>query len=745
MADYTIEVRANTRQAGANIDRFRNKLRGVDTAAAAATTRLRTMVGVVTAALAGGGALRAIASFQDAMAQVGVVTGASTNQLNQMRQAVRYLGRDTRFSATEAAQGMLAIARTGLEADQAVEALTPTLELAQAAMIGVDEAARIGITTLQSFGLGIQDLETVMDTLVGTANRSSTDVRQLGLAMRDGAPAARLFGVDLQTTSAALGILANNGIRGARAGVALRNIFTRLTNPVGQAREELARVGLSLGDVDIRTRGIVPVLETLRRSGVDAFRLIGQEAGGALSILLNESTGLPALRDAIAGATGETSAASQALGATLGGSLDRVGSAVADLVLAIGEGPGGKGLAEILDDLATGINRVAEAADRFTLPALTIAIVAAGAALSFFRSTIGGLVRLLTGTFLYAVTGVAASFRLLGRLAGKGLVTAIAATIRHFRLAAGSFGTLAISARLLQGAFLAITSLVAVRFVAGIGAAIGVLGGVGAGLIGAIYAAAGALVYRLIEAFNETDAAQRSWIENTGRAFGRWATDVINVFGTVSQFIRNALTAAFNLDFEGLKRAFAVALPRAWSSSGPISSKGIETGEPVCGMRSSSLSMRPRPWSLSRIFSASMPARPSPSIRQALIQPSRRSNSLPRPNAANVSFWNPCGTRSTYSLSGSAISKCCSRTRRSRSIHTSAHLRTPERSLRMQPALRLSMTMRWPIYAIVSMRHERHLRTWSSRFMKLTTSVSVRSWGASMRDRLGSPPADLAE
>ena len=364
MADFVIEVKANTRQAGSNLDRLNQKLRRTEGVAGTVAKRLRSMLGVLVGGAAFGAAIRQISQFQDSMARVGTTTGATTNQLNRMRDAARRLGRETRFTGSEAADGLRLLAQAGLDADESVAALEATLNLAQAAMISVGEAADIATNVMSGFGQDVRDLEDVMDVLVGTANRSNTNVSQLGQAMSFVAPIARSLGIDIETASAAIGTLGDNGIQATRAATGMRGVMAALSNPVGAAADELARLGLSASDVNIQARGLIPVLETLQAAGLTgagAYRLFGREAATAALVLVEGNERLAELRGELLGVQGESARAAAAVKDTLGGAFGELLSAVNDLLLGLGGGPAGKGLAFAVRSLAGGVRFLSDA------------------------------------------------------------------------------------------------------------------------------------------------------------------------------------------------------------------------------------------------------------------------------------------------------------------------------------------------------------------------------------------------
>ena len=149
---------------------------------------------------------------------------------------------------------------------------------------------------MSGFNLKASETGHISDVLAKSAASANTSVEQLGGAMSYVAPVAAGAGLSLEETAAAVGVLSNAGIQGERAGTALRGMIASLQNPVGQTKEAIADLGLSMDAVNPSTHSLAEILQTLKKAGIDssqAMQLVGTEAGPALLSLLNEgSSGL---------------------------------------------------------------------------------------------------------------------------------------------------------------------------------------------------------------------------------------------------------------------------------------------------------------------------------------------------------------------------------------------------------------------------------------------------------------------
>src|SRR5690606_24113696 len=143
-----------------------------------------------------------------------------------LRDLAKELGATTRFSATEAAQGMEFMALAGWNTQQTMAALPGVLNLAAAAGMDLARASDIVTDTMSAFGLEAERATYVADQFAAAQSKSNTSVEQLGEAMVNVAPTAANLGMTLGDTSAALGMLADQGIKGGRAGTTLNAVLS---------------------------------------------------------------------------------------------------------------------------------------------------------------------------------------------------------------------------------------------------------------------------------------------------------------------------------------------------------------------------------------------------------------------------------------------------------------------------------------------------------------------------------------
>lgn len=200
--------------------------------------------------------------FEDAMARVKAVSNASARDFKAMQKEAQKLGETTRYTASEAANALENLVRNGMSATQATQSLSGVLQLAQANAIGLAEAADIVTNTMNMFGLTVEDTTRINDVLSSTAGSTATNVSLLYEALVNAAPAAKVLGFSLEETSAAIGALAQKGIKGADAGTQLRMSLTKMADPKIIAK--MQEMGVAIDEQSMKSDGLLATIKKLK-------------------------------------------------------------------------------------------------------------------------------------------------------------------------------------------------------------------------------------------------------------------------------------------------------------------------------------------------------------------------------------------------------------------------------------------------------------------------------------------------
>ena len=219
------------------------------------------------------------------------------------------LGASTEFAASQAAEAQARLAQAGFSVNEVLGATPGVLALASAGQLSMGESAGFASSVLRAFNLEIDQTNRVADVLAATATSTNSTVRTLGEGMKQVAPVASLLNIDLETTSAALGLLQNAGLGATQSGTVLRGTLASLLAPSGEARKALAAVGVSIDEVSkiLQSGDLVGAFQLLFDAQVDAgtaARVYGREAQAGATILTQQRDRLSELAESYKEAQG---------------------------------------------------------------------------------------------------------------------------------------------------------------------------------------------------------------------------------------------------------------------------------------------------------------------------------------------------------------------------------------------------------------------------------------------------------
>lgn len=219
-----------------------------------------------TLVLAGFGlAAKSAMEFDKQLSELQAVSGATGEALGALRQQAIDAGASTVFSAGEAAQAQVELAKAGVStADILGGALTGALNLASAGSLDLATAAAIAAQTMTTFGLKGADVGRIADALAAGANKSAADVGDLAQGLAQSGLVANQFGLSMEETVGTLSLFSQNALNGSDAGTSLKTMLLRLGAPIGDAKDRMQELGLSMFDGNGKVRDFADVADDLQ-------------------------------------------------------------------------------------------------------------------------------------------------------------------------------------------------------------------------------------------------------------------------------------------------------------------------------------------------------------------------------------------------------------------------------------------------------------------------------------------------
>lgn len=276
-------VDKSSKSTGAWKENLANIGKALGTIGSMATKAIGAATGAVTSFAAK--SVQAGMSFDSSMSQVAATMGTTVDQISDLRDFAMDMGASTAFSATEAADALNYMALAGYNSEEAMTALPTVLNLAASGGIDLASASDMVTDAQSALGLSMEESAELVDKMAKTASKSNTSVSQLGSAILTiGGTAKNLAGGTTELATA-LGILADNGVKGAEGGTALRNIILSLSAPTEKAAAVMASLGVSAYDSFGNLR---PLEDTFTDLNNSLSQLTQEEQTNALSNIFNK-------------------------------------------------------------------------------------------------------------------------------------------------------------------------------------------------------------------------------------------------------------------------------------------------------------------------------------------------------------------------------------------------------------------------------------------------------------------------
>jgi TP901 family phage tail tape measure protein len=224
----------------------------------------------------------AAATFDMTQAMDAEKTREMTAAVDELSKTARTLGADTKFSASQAAEGMDILAKNFSgediqKAEDVMAAMPGILDTAAATKESIADAADVSSSAMNQFGLAAKDMGMIGDVLVKTANSSATGLIDLGEALKYSGVTAHKAGVDLATTTAMLGALGNAGKKGSVAGTGLASVLGNIQSGAKKQKSALAALGIDITDKKGNLKPVVDLLADMQKAADKKF---GEGKGG---------------------------------------------------------------------------------------------------------------------------------------------------------------------------------------------------------------------------------------------------------------------------------------------------------------------------------------------------------------------------------------------------------------------------------------------------------------------------------
>lgn len=287
-------------------------------------------------------------TFETSMSKVSALSGATGDDLAALEAKARELGASTTFSASEAADALGYMALAGWDTAQMLEGVGSVLTLAQAGEMDLAAASDLVTDYLSAFNMEASDTARMVDVLAYAQSNANTTVEGLGMAFKNCAANANAAGMDIETTSAAISMMANQGLKGSEAGTALNAVLRDMTAKMQDGAIAIGDQSIAVMDAEGNYRDFIDIIADVGKA-TDGMGEAEKAAAlqstftadsiKGLNLILNAGADeMDSFREQLYGCAGTAEETAAIMTDNLGGDLAAMNSAFEELSIKIYEG-----------------------------------------------------------------------------------------------------------------------------------------------------------------------------------------------------------------------------------------------------------------------------------------------------------------------------------------------------------------------------------------------------------------------
>lgn len=250
--------------------------------------------------------------YDEELHQLQAISAMSNASLDKTRQTIEAVAVSTEFTSLELAKASTVLAQAGLSATQIQSTLPAIAKLATATGTDLATATDTITSTMNIYNLQLSEAERVTNALTTAMNESKATIPGFQTTIQYAGNFAAQLGMSFEETAAAISAATQAGIRSkSMLGTGLRAVLTEFLKPTKKLIDQLQSVGLTVEDIDVKTKGYVNVLKTLKAAGfgaAEAFRGMERRGAAFLAAQLNQTDFMDNLRLQMAGSAAASKA-----------------------------------------------------------------------------------------------------------------------------------------------------------------------------------------------------------------------------------------------------------------------------------------------------------------------------------------------------------------------------------------------------------------------------------------------------
>ena len=267
-------------------------------------------------------AFNTIKDFEQQMAKVQAITGATDDEIKELSDSAKTLGSTTRKTATEVGRLQEELAKLGFTTDEILDATGAIINLSEATGSDLAQSSSVAAGVLNAFGLEAEDTKQLVDVMAKSFSSSALDLNKFEVAMANVGPVTAEAGLSVEETTAMLGVLVDRNVQASKAGTGLRNVFLTLS-------KEGKTLDQAMSEINSATD-----------RSAKAVEIFGKENAVVATILADTRDEVNELNTSLNNTDDDAAKMAETMGDTVSGDVDKLTSAYEGFILSLDSGEG---------------------------------------------------------------------------------------------------------------------------------------------------------------------------------------------------------------------------------------------------------------------------------------------------------------------------------------------------------------------------------------------------------------------
>ena len=204
--------------------------------------------------------VRSYGEFERRMRRATAVSEVTDKQFAEMSKMAEKASVDFNFAATQTADAFYYLGSAGLTATEQLSAFPVIAQLSKAAVLDMDNTAEMMVDTIKAYRMEFTEASEVADIFTEAVTSSNMTFSHLGQSMEHVGTIGKRTNNTVAEMVALIGLMANAGIKGTRAGTSLRRALINLAAPSSLIRKEMAKWGISAYDAEQKAKPFIQIV-----------------------------------------------------------------------------------------------------------------------------------------------------------------------------------------------------------------------------------------------------------------------------------------------------------------------------------------------------------------------------------------------------------------------------------------------------------------------------------------------------